>query len=274
MRPFPMAFLAIPILAVPILAMLAPSGRAQPAASGAADVAPGITRQTLPEALREALRQDPTILGDALRQNPQILRDAFEALQALEVQNREAAARDAIAQNREALFRDPADPVRGNPNGTVTLVEFFDVRCPYCKQLHGAMAELVQRNPDVRVVLKDLPVLGPNSLAAARALLAAQRQGRYGPLHDALMKLREDLTEPVLRREAERVGIDWARLRRDMDDPATAERIGRNRRLAEALRIEGTPAILAGDTLLPGAVDRATLERLVEAERARMRRGG
>ncbi len=227
-----------------------------------------------PATLGEILRGNPAILGDALRENPGILRDAFEALQALEMQDRETAAREAIAQNREALFRDPADPVRGNPNGAITLVEFFDARCPYCKQLNTAMGDLVRRNPDVRVVLKDLPVLGPNSILAARALLAAQRQGRYGPLHEALMKLREDLTEPVIRREAEKVGIDWARLRREMDDPAIADRIARNRRMAEMLRIEGTPAVVIGDTLLPGAVDLATLERLVETERAKARRGG
>ena len=227
-----------------------------------------------PAILGNALRENPAILGDALRENPAILRDAFEALQVLEMQDRETAAREAIGQNREALFRDPADPVRGNPAGAVTLVEFFDARCPYCKQLDTAMAELVRRNPDVRVVLKDLPVLGPNSVVAARALLAAQRQGRYGPLHAALMKLREDLTEPVIRREAEKVGIDWTRLRREMDDPAIADRIARNRRMAELLRIEGTPAVVVGDTLLPGAVDLATLERLVETERTKARRGG
>lgn len=293
----------LPLLAALAVLLLIPPARPQapqlgtPAAPGTpATAAPGVSRQALPGLLREILRADPSILadtlkantailaealkanpailGDALRENPTILRDAFEALQALEMQDRETAAREAIAQNRDLLFRDPTDPVRGNPAGAVTLVEFSDARCPYCKQLHTAMGNLVRRNPDVRVVLKDLPVLGPNSVLAARALLAAQRQGKYGPLHDALMALREDLTEPVIQREAEKVGLDWARLRREMDDPAIADRIARNRRMAELLRIEGTPAVVIGDQLLPGAVDLATLERLVEAERAKARRGG
>ena len=274
----------LPLLAALAVLILAPVGHAQAPQPGA-PAAAAITREALPGLLREILRSDPSILaealkanpailGEALRENPGILRDAFEALQALEMQDRETAAREAIAENRAALFRDAADPVRGNPTGAVTLVEFTDARCPYCKQLHTAMTELMRRNPDVRVVLKDLPVLGPNSVLAARALLAAQRQGRYGPLHDALMALREDLTEPVIRREAEKAGIDWARLRREMDDPAIADRIARNRRMAELLRIEGTPAVVIGDTLLPGAVDLATLERLVETERAKARRGG
>jgi protein-disulfide isomerase len=209
------------------------------------------------------------ILRDALRQDPSILRDALAALEASEVQAREGAARGAIAANAEALFRDPADPAKGNPQGAVTIVEFFDARCGYCKQMQPAMEQLLRRQPDVRLVLKDLPILGPNSLLASRALLAAQSQGKYVPLQDALMRLREEPAEPVLRREAEKLGLDWARLRREMDDPAIQRRIEANGRLALALRIEGTPAMVIGEQLVPGAVDLATLERLVADARGR-----
>lgn len=261
-------------------------GRAQGAGAvapvGAAPAeAPRIDPARLAEVLRanpsiigDVLRANPALIGEVLRANPSILRDAFEALRDAEQQDRAGAVRAAIAQFGDALFRDPADPVRGNPGAPVTLVEFFDVRCPYCKQLHLAMSEFVRRNPDVRVVLKDLPVLGPNSTLAARALLAAQRQGRYDALHAALMRLREDLTEPVLRREVERVGLEWARLRREMDDPVIARRLEANRRLAEALQIEGTPALVVGDALIPGAVDLPALERMVGEQRERLRRGG
>jgi protein-disulfide isomerase len=209
------------------------------------------------------------VLREALRQDPSILREAVAALEASETRERAGAQRAAIAAEAEALFRDPADPVRGNPQGAVTLVEFFDARCGYCKQLHPTIEQLLRRQPDVRLVLKDLPILGPNSVLASRALLAAQRQGKYAELHDALLKLREDPTEPVLRREAERAGLDWARLRRDMDDAAIARRLEGNMRLASALRIEGTPALVIGETLIPGAVDLATLERLVAEARER-----
>jgi protein-disulfide isomerase len=178
--------------------------------------------------------------------------------------------RQAIASQSEALFRDPADPVKGNPQGAVTIVEFFDVRCGYCKQMQPAMEQLLRRQRDVRLVLKDLPILGPSSVLASRALIAAQRQGRYAELHDALMKLREEPSESVLRREAERAGLDWARLRRDMDDAGIQARLNGNIRLAQTLRIEGTPALVIGDALVPGAVDLATLERMV----AEARRGG
>ena len=209
------------------------------------------------------------ILRDALKQDPSILREALEALEAADAQGRQGAARAAIAAHAEALFRDPADPVKGNPQGAVTIVEFFDARCGYCKQLQPAIDQLLRRQPDVRLVLKDLPILGPNSVLASRALLAAQRQGKYAALHDALLKLRDDPAEPVLRREAERLGLDWARLRRDMDDPGVQSRLAANIRLAQALRIEGTPALLIGETLIPGAIDLATLERLVAEARQR-----
>jgi protein-disulfide isomerase len=149
----------------------------------------------------------------------------------------------------------------------VTVVEFFDPRCGYCKRMRPVVEELLRRQRDVRWVMRDLPILGPNSVLASRFLLAAQRQGKYAELHDALLKLREETTEPVLRREAERAGLDWARLKRDMEDPAVQRRIEANTSLAQALGIQGTPAMVVGETLVPGAVDLASLERLVAEAR-------
>ncbi|MEI6159298.1 MAG: DsbA family protein [Roseococcus sp.] len=207
------------------------------------------------------------ILREALRQDPSILRDAMSSLELAEQAERATAQARAIGLRAEALFRDPNDAVKGNPQGAVTIVEFFDARCGYCKQLHPTIEQLIQRERDVRVVMKDLPILGPNSVTASRALIAAQRQNQYGALYDALMRLREEPTEPVLRREADRLRLDWARLRRDMEDPATQARIERNLDLARALDIQGTPALISGTTLLPGAVDLATLQRLTAAQR-------
>jgi protein-disulfide isomerase len=203
------------------------------------------------------------ILRDALRSDPSILREALEALEASERRDREGASRAAIAAHAEALFRNPADPVIGNPRGAVTAVEFVDPRCGYCKRMHPVVEELLRRHRDVRWVLKELPILGPNSVLASRALVGAQKQGRYAELYDALMELREEPTEPVLRREAERVGLDWARLKRDMDDPAVQRRFDANAQLAQALGVQGTPAMVVGETLVPGAVELAALEQLV-----------
>lgn len=213
------------------------------------------------------------ILRNALREDPSILRDAFGALEAAEETSRAEQRRTAIAAQHDALFRDSGDPQRGNPRGDVTIVEFFDARCGYCKQLHPALEALLARDRNVRVVMKDLPILGPNSVLAARAMLAAQRQGRYAQLQDELLRLRGEPTEPVIRQLAERVGLDWARLRREMDDPAIARRIEGNIALAQAIGVQGTPAlIVAGPrgapSFVPGAVDLPTLERLVAEARA------
>jgi protein-disulfide isomerase len=216
-----------------------------------------------PEQRAEVLQ----MLRQALREDPSILRDAMTSLeQAMQTEQRSALA-TAIGQHAEQLFRDPADPVKGNPQGAVTFVEFFDARCGFCKRLHPAMEQLLQRERDVRVVLKDLPILGPNSVVASRALIAAQRQNLYVPFYNALMRLREEPSETVLRQEAERVRIDWTRLRRDMDDPAIQTRIARNLELARALNIEGTPALIIGTTLVPGAVPLEELQRLTAAAR-------
>ena len=167
----------------------------------------------------------------------------------------------------DALLRDAADPVRGNASGAITIVEFFDARCSYCRAMHQTLEEMLRRNRDVRLVLKDMPILGPNSVLASRAMLAAQRQGKYLPLHDALMRLREEVNEAVLRREAERLGLDWPRLRREMDDPAIARKIEANLGLARALDIQGTPALVIGDIIIPGAMELAQLEAAIVAMR-------
>lgn len=210
------------------------------------------------------------ILRQALRDDPSILRDALMGLEEADQRDRTEQRRAAITRYRDQLLNDAADPIKGNPRGDVTIVEFFDARCGFCKQLHPAMEALLRRDPNVRVVLKDLPVLGPASAFAARALLASHRQGRYPAFYDALLTLRGEPTEAVLRQQAERVGLDWTRLRRDMEDPAIQRRIDNNMRLAQALGIDGTPALVIGETLVPGAVDLPTLERLVaEARGAR-----
>jgi protein-disulfide isomerase len=226
----------------------------------------------LAQAFTEAQRAEiVAILREALRRDPSILRDAFAAIQAAEERERSEAQRAGIAAQRAALFDNREDAVRGNPRGDVTIVEFFDVRCGFCKRLHEEMTQLLARERNLRVVMKEIPILGPQSVFAARALLAAQRQGRYAALHDALMRLRGEPTEAAVRAEAQRAGIDVDRLFRDMDDPAIQRRLDANLALARALQIEGTPALVIGETLVPGAVPLAQLERLVAEERARRR---
>ncbi len=204
-----------------------------------------------------------TIMRDALRTDPTLLRDAIAAMQRQETEHEEEAARTAIASLGAALTQESGDPTAGNPRGDVTLVEFYDVRCPYCRRMLPVMAELLKRDPALRVVYKDLPILGPPSVLGARALLAAQKQGGYARLHDVLMAGPPEIDMARLQAAATSVGLDWDRLQRDMAAPDVQSRIAANLALGQQLHIDGTPAYVIGNRMIPGAVDLAELQAAV-----------
>ncbi len=208
------------------------------------------------------------VIRSALKTDPSILRDAVVALQSDEASRRQGAAAAAIVSAGPQLARSGADEVAGNPAGDVTVVEFYDPRCPYCRRMLPIESEILRADPRLRWVYKEIPVLGPASVLGTRAILAAQKQGKYDAMHDALMSGTPEITPVVIHAAADRAGIDWARLERDMNDPAVQSRIEANLALARRLEIEGTPAFVIGDKLLPGAVDLATLRDMVAAARA------
>jgi protein-disulfide isomerase len=208
------------------------------------------------------------ILRDALKQDPSILRDAVTALQADEGERQQASSRAAIAAARNALI-DPADPVGGNAKGDVTIVEFFDTRCPYCRKLEPVMADFLAHDHGVRLVYKDLPILGPESMLGSKALLAAQKQGGYEKLREAIMAAPPQTSKPMIKDAAQRLGLDWKRLEHDMDDPAIQARIDTNLKLARTIGIEGTPALVIGQDLVPGAVDMAELQKAIATARGK-----
>ncbi len=232
----------------------------------AADAAPPPVRASA--ALTPAQRAEVVgILRDTLRGDPGILRDAMAALQADDDRRRDGAQADVLALLAGKLV-DPADPVAGNPLAAVTLVEFYDTRCPYCRRLMGVTDELLRTDPNIRIVFKDLPVLGPASQLESRALLAAQRQGGYFRLQAAIMRAGAPPTRDTLQAEAERQGLDGAMLLRDMDDPAIKARLDANVALAQQIGLQGTPALVIGNRLIPGAVDLAELRAAVAEARA------
>lgn len=208
------------------------------------------------------------LIKQELVQDPSILRAAIAALQADDQASQASAQSKAIASSTAALFHDAADPAMGNPHGTVQLVEFYDTRCPYCRVMRPEFAALVARDPDVRVIFKDIPILGQNSVTEARALLAAQRQGHYVAMQSALMSQDAPPTEANLRAIATRLGMDPDRLIRDMKDPEIASRLAANTALAQTLGVTGTPAIVVGGQLVPGAVSLSDLQKLVSQARA------
>lgn len=209
-----------------------------------------------------------SILREALVKDPTIIRDAIEALRADETAREQAAAKNAIKNAREHLVA-AGDPIGGNPNGDVTIVEFFDVRCGYCKRLEPAMHAMLQRDRNVKVVYKDLPILGPASVLGAKAIMAAQKQNGYEKLREALMKGSPEITMATLQADAKKLGLDWAKLSKDMEDPAIQDRINANLALAQMLGIQGTPAMVIGEDLIPGAVGTEELMRAVMDARAK-----
>ncbi len=228
--------------------------------SGSAAAAPDMTdaqRAQIVQVVREALVRDPSIL-----------RDALVSLQKDNDARENAAARAALAAQRDSLTR-PDDPVAGNPAGDVTVVEFYDTRCPYCRGMLPTIAALLHADPHVKLVYKDLPILGPVSMLEARALLAAQRQGGYLKLQDVVMHSAAPSTAASLREAAGRLGMDGTKFEKDMADPAIQARLQANVKLAAALHVEGTPALVIGDQIIPGAIELAELEHAVSAVRTR-----
>jgi protein-disulfide isomerase len=198
-----------------------------------------------------------------LLKNPEVI---MEALQVLQQRQRAAEAetfKRTIAERSEDILNDPAAPVGGNPDGDVTLVEFFDYNCPYCRRVAPTVVDLEEADPGLRVVYKEFPILGPGSEFAARAALAARKQGKYVLFHNTLMRATDQVTEQTAIEIAREVGLDTERLEQDMRDPAIEEAIARNLQLANALGITGTPSFVIGDRMVPGAADFRTLQGLI-----------
>jgi protein-disulfide isomerase len=207
------------------------------------------------------------IVRDYLMREPEVIYQALQELQRRQAAEAAERQRVAVSENRDRLHDDPGAPIAGNPDGDVTLVEFFDYRCGYCRRVVASVQELLDEDPDLRIVFKELPVLGEDSVRAARAALAAEKQGGYVPFHFALMRA-DDLSEQAIVAHAEEQGLDPDRLLEDMASSDVSRIIDENYELANALGIEGTPAFIIGDALLPGAIPKAQMEALIEEARS------
>jgi protein-disulfide isomerase len=208
------------------------------------------------------------LVRDYILQNPEIILESVAIMQARQEAEENEALKLALIHNREALERDSADPVLGNPDGDVTIVEFFDYQCGYCKTMLGPLMDVVRSDGNIRLVLKEFPILGQASQSAALASLAAHRQGKYEDFHVALLGLRGRLNSDAIWQVAVEVGLDVTKLKADMTDPALQAQIQKSFRLAQELKIQGTPAFTIGNTIVPGALDRARLADLVAQARA------
>lgn len=207
------------------------------------------------------------VVEQYLRSHPEVIEQTLEALQAKREAEERERVRNLIASRQAELLNDPNSPVSGNLEGDVTVVEFFDYRCGYCKRVAGAVTQLQQVDPKVRVVYKDYPILGEASVLAARAALASNVQGNHVAFHEALLASEEELTEENLLSLATAVGLDVEKLQRDMESPSIRTTIERNRKLARELGINGTPGFIIGTELIPGALELKDLKMLVRQVR-------
>ena len=245
-------------LALALLAGLAVAWVAPPAAAQQAPQ-PQLPQAEVERMVREYLLREPDVVYQALT----------------ELQRRQEVAqvetrRKLVAEHRETIFAAKGDAVGGDPQGDVTLVEFFDYRCGYCRTMAQGLRSLIGQDPKLRFVFKEMPILSPESTIAAKAAMAAAKQGKYAELHFALMQAKE-LDAASIMELARKNGLDPQRLAADMEDPATAAKIEENLRLAQTLGIDGTPSFVVGDQVIPGATEVARLAEMIGNERKKVR---
>ena len=211
---------------------------------------------TIAPAQAEITEGDRSALNDMIRDyilaNPEVVREALIDLE----------------QAMGTVRMDAGDPILGNPEGSFTIYEFTDYNCGYCKRVFQPLQELIASDEDIRLVIKEFPILSQTSMLAAQAGIAAQAQGVFPDFHAAMMTARGAITMDSIIDAAQSAGADIDRLQADMNSPVTAEIIDRTRTAAQALQISGTPGLVIGSQVIPGAIDLDQMREIIAAERA------
>lgn len=247
-------------------------------AASAAALAAGLTATSLPaqefdvanmtDEQREAFGAE---VRSYLLDNPQVIMEAVSALENQQAEAQAAADDELVAANAEALFDDGYSYVGGNPDGDVTIVEFADYRCGYCRRAFPEVEELVESDGNIRIILKEFPILGEASMTSSRFALAVMMEAgddAYKQAHDALMTLEGEPSEPVLRRLAETLELDADAVIARMSDEEITRRIQETRTLAQQMQINGTPSFVFGDQMLRGYVPLDGMRQVVEEIRS------
>jgi protein-disulfide isomerase len=195
--------------------------------------------------------------------------DAVQHMQAKAKEGKKSLIKKNLITSHEKLINDPNSPTSGNPKGDVTIVEFFDYRCGYCKRVLPTMLKAVKEDGNVRIVYKELPILGAESVVASRASLAAWRLApkKYEAFHTTLMANKGHFSELKIRSIASDLSIDGNALIEGMKSSDIDFILNENHALAQSLGISGTPAFIIGEELVPGAVDMNTLKRMIKKAR-------
>ncbi|MEM6371340.1 MAG: DsbA family protein [Pseudomonadota bacterium] len=205
-----------------------------------------------------------------LMDNPQVIMDAVAVLEERQQAEQAQADLSLVTDNADEIFNDGYSFVGGNPDGDITLVEFLDYRCGFCKRAHGEVAKLLETDGNIRLVVKEFPILGEQSLLASRFAVATKQvagDDAYKALNDALMSLNSDVNIRTLKRMASTFGLDADAIEARMDDEAVTEEIRRTRALAQRLQITGTPTFVLQDELLRGYLPYDQMQALVDEKR-------
>jgi len=205
-----------------------------------------------------------------LLENPEVIMEAIAVLQAREEEQAAAADINLVAQHADALFNEPTSHVIGNPDGDITVVEFLDYRCGYCKRAHNEVAELINGDGNIRLIIKELPILGEASVLASQYALAVKATAgdeAYETVHDTLMSLRGDITQASLARLSGELGLDNDAIEAAMGGEEVATTLRRNRLLAQAMQINGTPTFVVESSLLRGYLPLDQMQLVVAQER-------
>jgi protein-disulfide isomerase len=213
-------------------------------------------------------REIEQLVKDYLLANPEILREMAEKLEAKQQEADQVTRLEGLKSNAKAVYALPGDPVSGNVKGDVTLVEFMDYNCGWCKRSVGEVAELMKSDKNLRVVFKELPIFGAGSEYAAKAALAANKQGKYWELHQALFAQEGSITEAVVDQVAEGLKLDMAKLKADMASDDVTQNLAANAELAKMLALNGTPAFIIDADVAPGYLPLTALQERVAAVRA------
>jgi protein-disulfide isomerase len=223
----------------------------------------------------EQKKQIEQIVHDYLVHNPEVLVEVSQVLQQKQQQSMVEQAKGAITQNADQLFLGGMT-VAGNPNGSVTLVEFFDYQCVHCKEMKPVIDELIKSDKNLRVIYKEFPIFGKTSEIASRAALAAAMQGKYDVMHQALLKMDKRMDETVVMTAAKSAGLNLNKLKIDMSSKEVTDALAANRTLAEKLRLMGTPAFIIASTpggkfkvgstplFVPGAATTQALQDMIK----------
>lgn len=202
------------------------------------------------------------IVKEYLLANPRILVEMSEKLQKIQQEEQNRQREQVLSSAKQSIFRSPVDYVLGDDDADVTVVEYFDYNCGWCKRALNEVTKLTEADKKVRVVMKEFPIFGEHSEFAARAALASKAQGKYWDFHVAMMK-EQRVTKDNVMQIAERVGLDVAKLKAEMEDPKYAEAIKETQQVATSLGIEGTPGFIVDSQINPGYVPADRLQQMV-----------